>query len=53
MEKVPASGVVTAVEGSESPLPPQVQQALGSSSGQRGRACSRSASVSGSGSCTS
>ncbi len=32
MEKVPASGVVTAVEAveaSESPLPPQVQQALG------------------------
>jgi putative transposase len=29
MKKVPASGVVTAVEGSESPLPPQVQQALG------------------------
>jgi putative transposase len=29
MKKVPASGVVTAVEGSESPLAPQVQQALG------------------------
>ena len=29
MKKVPVSGVVTAVGGSESPLPPQVQQALG------------------------
>jgi putative transposase len=29
MEKVPASKVVTAVEASESPLPPQVQEALG------------------------
>ena len=29
MRKVSVPGVVTAVEGSESPLPPQVQQALG------------------------
>jgi putative transposase len=29
MEKVPASKVVTAVEASESPLPPQIQEALG------------------------
>ena len=29
MEKVPASKVVTALQASESPLPPQVQEALG------------------------
>jgi hypothetical protein len=53
MRKVPAPKVVTALEASESPLPPQIREALGELVGQRGRACSRSASVSASGSCRS
>jgi hypothetical protein len=41
MRKVSAPKVVTALEATESPLPPQIQEALGELVGQRGRACWR------------
>jgi len=50
MKKVAATKVATASELAESPLPPQIQEALGELVGQRRRACSRSRSGLGSGS---
>ena len=52
MGKVSAPKVVTAVEASESPLPPRIQEALGELVGAAREACWRSAWASGSASCT-
>ena len=41
MRKVPGPKVVTTVEALESPLPAEIQEALGQPSGQRERGCSR------------
>jgi hypothetical protein len=41
MNNVPAPEVVTTLEASEGPLPPQIQEALGELVGQRGRGCWR------------
>ena len=40
MKEVSAPKVVTAIEASESALPPQIEETLVSSSGQRGGVCS-------------
>ena len=53
MEKVPVPKVVSTLEALESPLPARIREVLGELVGQRGRAYSRSAWVSGSLSCTS
>jgi hypothetical protein len=41
MKKVSASKVVTALAASESPLPAQIQEALGELVGAAGKGCSR------------
>jgi hypothetical protein len=46
MSKVAADGVVSKLEASESPLPAQIQGALGELVGAARGACSRSRSVS-------
>ena len=53
MKKVSGPKVVTTLRASESPLPAEIQEALGELVGAAREGCSRSASVSGSASCMS
>jgi hypothetical protein len=53
MKKVSGPRVVTTAEALESPLPAEIQEVLGELVGAAREGCSRSASVSGSGSCMS